>query len=192
MKENLHELVFILDQSASIKENYDDALSGFKKLIAEQKKLACSANVTINAFGKGIIPIMENKPIEKVRFNKNLFPDSGVCPMIDSVMKTIDDVGERLSNTPEDERPAKVIVTIVTFGRDNASKKHTYDQLAEKIQLQSGVYKWKFYLVTDFSINMEKLGINEDDTMIIHRDDKETFKAAYAELNEKMTAHRTK
>lgn len=186
MKDNLHELIFVLDQSTSIKEHYDSAVENLRKLITSQKKLSESANVTITAFGNDYIPVFDGKPISKVKFVKKLFPDSGVCPMIDSVMRTIDSVGERLSQTPEEERPSKVIVTIVTFGRDNASKKHTYDELAKKIQEQSGIYKWSFFLVTDFSINMEKLGIKEDNTIIIHRDDADTFKTAYAELDKKI------
>ena len=53
------------------------------------------------------------------------------------------------------------------------------------------MYKWKFYLITDFSINMEKLGIGEDDTIILKKDNPDAFKNAYDELNEKITALRT-
>ena len=54
------------------------------------------------------------------------------------------------------------------------------------IALQRDVYKWQFYLITDFSINMEKLGIFPDDTFILHRDEKDTLGQAYKELGERV------
>ena len=98
----------------------------------------------------------------------------------------MDDIGVRLTNTPEEERPSKIIVTIVVFGRDNASKSCTYEKLREMIALQRDVYKWQFYLLTDFSINMEKLGIAEDDTIIIKHVNGDWFKEPFAELSDKI------
>ena len=191
MNENLHELVFILDQSASIKDHLESAAKAFKKLIADQKKLPLQTNVTTDIFGSEYVTLFNGLPIEKVKFTQKIFPTSGVCPLIDSAIRAIDSVGERLSNTPEQDRPSRVIVTIVTFNRDNASKKHTFEELAERIKHQTEVYKWQFYLITDFSINMEKLGISEENTIILKKNQKDAFQAAYEELNGKITALRT-
>ena len=191
MNDNLQELVFILDQSASIKDHLETASKSFKKLISDQKKLPRQTNLTVNIFGSDYVTLCNGLPAEKVKLTQKLFPTSGVCPLIDSAVRSIDDVGERLSKTPEEERPSKVIVAIVTFNRDNASKKHTFEELAERIRIQTEVYKWKFYLITDFSINMEKLGISEDDTIILKKSNPDAFKEAYGELNKKITALRT-
>lgn len=191
MNDNLNELVFILDQSASIKDHLETAEKSFKKLISDQKKLPLQTNVTTTVFGSDYVTLFDGLPIEKVKFTQKLFPVSGVCPLIDSAVKTIGDVGVRLSNTHEQDRPCRVIVTIVTFNRDNASKKHTFEELAEIIKHQTEVYKWQFYLITDFSINMEKLGISEDHTIILKKDQPDAFKKAYSELNQKITDLRT-
>ena len=191
MNDNLQELVFVLEQSASIKDNLESATKNFKKFIADQKKLPLQTNVTIDTFGGEYATITDGTPIEKLKFTKEPFPTSGVCSLIDSAVKAIDDVGVRLSNTPEQDRPSKVIVTIVTFNRDNASKKHTFEELAERIKHQTEVYKWQFYLITDFSINMEKLGVSENDTIILKKSQPDPFKSAYEELGQKITALRT-
>jgi len=107
--------------------------------------------------------------------------------MLDAVSQLMDNVGERLSNTPEEERPSQVIVVINVFGRDNASKKCTHDRLKEMIALQRDVYKWKFILATDYTINMEKLGIDPDDTIVIKRDSDDMFGPAYKTINEMVT-----
>lgn len=190
MNDHLHELVFILDQSASIKDHLETATKNLKKLISDQKKLPVQTNVTANVFGSDYVTVCDGLPIEKVKLTQKLFPTSGVCPLIDSAVRAIDDVGVRLSNTTEDDRPSRVIVVIVTFNRDNASKKHTFEELAEIIRHQTEVYKWQFFLITDFSINMEKLGISEDHTIILKKDQQDAFKNAYKELNDKITALR--
>ena len=191
MNDNLQELVFILEQSASIKDHLEDATKSFKKLIADQKKLPLQTNITVNIFGSEYETMFDGTPIDKVKFSRQSLPTSGVCPFIDSAVKSIDDVGVRLSNTPEEERPSRVIVTIVTLNRDNASKKHTFEELAERINHQTEVYKWQFYLITDFSINMEKLDISEDNTIILKKSQPDAFKNAYEELNQKITELRT-
>lgn len=191
MNSNLHELVFIMDQSIEIKDKLEEAVNEFKHFVSAQKKFPINANLTVDIFGSEYQTVFDNVPLEKVKFTKDPFPVSGECPLIDSAVKAIDDVGIRLNATWENDRPSKVIVTIVTFGRDNASKKHTYEELAEIIKHQTEVYKWTFFLMTDFSINMEKLGIPEDNTIIIKKKENDAFKKAYAELNEKLTSLRT-
>ncbi|MBD5115361.1 MAG: VWA domain-containing protein [Ruminococcaceae bacterium] len=192
MDNNLHELVFIFDQSTEIEKQYTDAQKGFIALIDAQKKAKTNTNVTIDVFGSEYLNVCDGISINDVKFADELFPLSGVCPLTDSAVKAIDDVGIRLNRTYENCRPSKVIVTIVTFGRDNASKKHTYDELAEIIRRQTEVYKWSFFLLTDFSINMEKLNIPEDNTVIVKKNETDGFKKAYEELNEKITALRDK
>lgn len=192
MDNNLHELIFVLDQSAEITNQYEDAQRGFKALINAQKNAKTNTNVTLDFFGSEYVTVCDGISINDVKFSEELFPLGGVCPLIDSAVKAIDDVGIRLNRTYENCRPSKVIVTLVTFGRDNASKKHTYNELAEIIKHQTEVYKWSFFLLTDFSINMEKLNIPEENTVIVKKNEKDGFKKAYEELNEKITALRDK
>ena len=183
MKDNLHELVFILDQSASVEKWIDEAPKALKKLFKNQRKEQFETKATVTVFGSEYRSVCDNKDIEKINPNSKIFKTSGVCPFIDSMHKTIDDVGARLANTPENERPSKIIVTLVVFGRDNASKKHTYEQLHDLICQQHEIYKWEFFLVTDFTIVMEKLGIPEDNTVIFRKDSGTPFADAYNELN---------
>ena len=106
--------------------------------------------------------------------------------MLDKTSKLMDDIGIRLANTPEEDRPSKIILTIMVFGRDNASRNCTYERLREMIAHQRDVYSWKFFLITDFSINMEKLGIAEDDTIMIKHVKGDWFKQPFEELSEKI------
>ncbi len=191
MNNKLHELVFTLDYSSETKKQYAQAKDAFKSLIEHQKKCPVETNITLNLFGSAYITLADNVPIDELKLNKNPFDINGICPFIDSAVRTIDDVGERLSKTPEDQRPSKVIVTLVILGKDNASKRYTYPQLAEKIKHQTEVYNWTFYLMTDLSINMEKLGISGDKTFMVDLSYENSFADEYKKLSDGIYALRT-
>ena len=190
MNNNLHELIFVLNHSTEIKEQYSEAEKGFMSFIEAQKKAKTDTAVTLNMFGSEYRTVYDNIPINDFKQPKDIIPFNGECPLIDSAEKAIYDVGERLNRTYEGCRPGKIIVIMVTFGRDNASKKHTYAELAEIIKHQTEVYKWSFFLLTDFSINMEKMNIPEDNTVIVKKSEPNCFEKAFGELNEKITALR--
>lgn len=192
MNNNLHEMVFLFDQSSKIRDFYGEAQKGFKNLIESQKNCQTDANVTMCVFGSDYQTVADGVPIAKIKMNKELLKLSGSCPFVDSAVRIIDEVGERLSKTPEYDRPSKVIVVLVNFGRDNASKNYTYGQLAEKIKHQTEVYKWSFYLLTDFSINMEKLGLPEENTFIVKFSDKNSFADEYQKLSDSILRLREK
>ena len=195
MKEKFCELLFAFDCGGVAEEHKEQALNAFKSFVASQKKVDGEANVTGISFHNDISVIFDNKPIKKITAKDYKFFESnglGECRFYDALAKLMDDTGKRLSETPEEERPSKVIVCITVFGRDNASKKYTHDRIKEMIALQRDVYKWKFILATDYTINMEKLGIDPDDTIVIKRDDVDMFKPTYKEINEMITAERAK
>lgn len=189
MKDRFTEMLFAFDCGSDAEKQSEEAVKAFKAFITAQKKLDGEANLTGVSFNNDIVTIFENKPIGKVTGKDFRFifgNGQGECQMLDAVSQMMDSVGARLSDTPEEERPSLVICTISVFGRDNASKKCTYDRLAQMIAHQRDVYKWKFFLMTDFTINMEKLGISPDDTIVIHKDDPDMFKPAYEELSKRV------
>ena len=64
--------------------------------------------------------------------------------MLDAIGKTINTVGARLDNTPEDEKPSNVIMVITTDGEENSSKEFNQVQIKEMIELQTNTYNWEF------------------------------------------------
>ena len=188
MKDNLTQLLFAFDYALIPPGHGDEASKALKQFVSEVKKTKKELRVSAISFNEGEEIKIVNQPIDKVKLPKFGISatSTGACSMLDKTSKMMDDIGVRLTNTPEEERPSKRIVTIVVFGRDNASKSCTYEKLREMIALQRDVYKWQFYLLTDFSINMEKLGIAEDDTIIIKHVNGDWFKEPFAELSDKI------
>ena len=188
MKDSLKQLLFAFDYALVPPGHVEEALKALRSFVSAVKKTNKEIRVSAISFNDGEEIKIVNQPIEKVKLPKlgAGAKANGACTMLDKTSKLMDDIGVRLTNTPEEERPSRIILTILVFGRDNASKNCTYERLREMIALQRDVYKWKFFLITDFSINMEKLGIAEEDTIMLKHVDGDWFKEPFAELSDKI------
>ena len=187
MNDNLTLQLFAFDCNAIPDEQRNYALAAIKKLGKALRGTGREQRVSGVRFTRDQEVRIKNQPLEKVKINRVLENEhTGVCQMLDQTVNLINDVGVRLASEPEEERPSQILLTIIVFGRDNASVHHTYDQLHDMIALQRDVYKWKFLLVTDFTINMEKLGIAEEDTIVIKKSEKDWFERPFEELTVKM------
>lgn len=145
MKQGLTEIVCVLDRSGSMHSIVDDAIGGFNSFLSEQKKLDGEANMTIALFNNQYKLISENEDIQKVsELNARVFSPGGGTSLYDSIGRTILDVGQRLSSTPEDARPEKVIVAILTDGYENGSQEHTAADIKKMIKHQEDKYNWQF------------------------------------------------
>ena len=145
MKKNLTELVFIIDRSGSMYNLVNDTIGGYNSMIENQKKEQGDAYVTTVLFDDNYellhdhINLKEIKPITDKEYYTR-----GSTALLDAVGKTINSIGVRLNNTPEDERPDKVIFVITTDGYENASRKFTKTQIKDMIEHQQNKYSWTF------------------------------------------------
>ena len=76
-------------------------------------------------------------------------------------------MGKRLSETPEPERPATVVVAILTDGMENASKQYTARDVSQRIKHQQAAYDWRFVFLAagqDAFKTAEQLSIDAEDT----------------------------
>lgn len=145
MKEDLTEIVLIVDRSGSMASIKEDAQGGFNEFIEEQKKLEGEARVTLIQFDTEIDTVYDNVNINEVK-EYTLIPRS-MTALLDAVGYTISKVGERLSNTPEEEKPSKVMVCIITDGQENSSKEYDRTKIKEMIEHQRTKYSWEFVFI---------------------------------------------
>lgn len=81
---------------------------------------------------------------------------------------TIDSVGRKLANMPEDERPSKVIFLIITDGHENSSRRFTPEQVKSMVEHQKDVYSWEFVFMganIDAIASGVSLGIDARNTL---------------------------
>lgn len=163
MKKDLTEIIFILDRSGSMSRLTKDTIGGYNSYIENQKKENGEALITTVLFDNEYeilhngVNINDIKPLT----DKEYFA-RGTTALLDAIGKTISDVGARLNNTPEDEKPEKVIMIITTDGQENASIEYSKQQIKEMIEEQTNKYNWQFIFLganIDAVSEAESIGI---------------------------------
>jgi uncharacterized protein YegL len=145
MRQGHAELVCIIDKSGSMESIRSDAVGGFNAFLEGQRKVPGTASVTLVLFDDQYEVVRENIDLKSVEnLTDTTFVPRGSTALLDAIGRTINDVGARLSKTPEEQRPEKVMVCIVTDGLENASKEFSISKIKEMIEHQRNKYKWEF------------------------------------------------
>jgi hypothetical protein len=119
-----------------------DAECGFRAFLDKFRNLGQDVRVTLAQFDHVYEILWENVPIRDVPLY-HLEP-RGTTALLDAVGHTLQIVGQRLARTPEEERPSKVVVVIVTDGHENQSMEYTRAVVRQMIEHQTTKYNWQF------------------------------------------------
>jgi uncharacterized protein YegL len=144
--QNLTEIVAIVDRSGSMETMREDAIGGFNSFLKkqqEEKEGKCLLTYTqfdneYEVVHNGI-DIRDMKPLDETTFVPR-----GSTALRDAIGRTINTVGERLSKTPEEQRPGNVVVVILTDGQENASREFSPEQISAMVKRQADEYDWAF------------------------------------------------
>lgn len=145
MKQGLTEIICVIDKSGSMDAVKMDAIGAFNSFIEEQLKLPGEAKLTLTLFDTEYKMVYNGVALKDVpKLDTTTFVPGGMTALLDAMGRTIDKVGERLSITPEPERPERVIMVILTDGQENSSKEYNGAKVLEKVKHQQEAYKWEF------------------------------------------------
>lgn len=148
MDKNLTELIMILDMSGSMHNLQADTIGGYNTLLEEQKKEEGNAKVTTVLFDDRYILLHDREDINNVKpLTEKEYSPMGMTAMLDAIGKTLVSVGQKLAATPEEERPSKVLVTIITDGYENSSKEFNWATIKSMIKEQREKYSWVFSFI---------------------------------------------
>lgn len=153
MKSNFIHVCFVIDESSSMWTSVNDVKGGFAKIIEEQRANE-EGTCAISIFRFATVPKEADFIMEDI---ENVYPEiaynpSGCTAMYDGIGKAIDEIGERLAAMPEEERPEKNLIVIMTDGEENSSHNYQPSKVREMIKHQEDKYNWTFlYIGTDIS-----------------------------------------
>ena len=146
MKNYTHVSV-LLDASSSMYSIKDDIIGGFNNLLNDQKKETGKLSISVAQFSsegsyKTINQMAELNSVKELTTDSYI--TSGMTALLDGIEIIIKDTGEALKALSENERPEKVLITIITDGGENNSIKATNKSIADIIKHQEEKYNWQF------------------------------------------------
>jgi len=166
MKNNITELVFILDRSGSMAGFEDDTIGGFNATIekqrAEEGKVYVST-VLFDNYSKVIhdrVDINEVKPMTRADYQVR-----GCTALLDAIGGAIHHIGNIHKYARSEDVPEHTIFIITTDGMENASHNYSAREIKEKIKRQTEKYGWEFIFLAaniDAVETADNLGIRRD------------------------------
>lgn len=145
MKKDLVEAILIIDRSGSMSSIKDSTISGINEFIKTQKESDKTVKITLVQFDNEYEVLLDCVEANSVsELTDKTYVPRGMTALYDAIGRTVDSVGKRLASTPEDERPEKILVVIVTDGYENASTDYVSDKIQSMIEHQRNVYNWEF------------------------------------------------
>lgn len=121
MRKGLTEIVLVLDRSGSMESIKHDAEGGLRRFVADQKLVAGEARLTFYRFDNTTERVFEARSLREVTDYDLRLEPRGATALLDAIGHAINEVGARLRNTAESNRPEHVVVLVVTDGEENAS-----------------------------------------------------------------------
>lgn len=192
-KEGLTEIVCIIDKSGSMETVKEDAIGGFNSFLKEQQEQPGEALLTLVLFDTEYKRLTDGKPAKEVQpLNRKTYSPGGMTALLDAVGITLDRVSRRIEETPDAEKPEKVIVAILTDGLENSSVEYSGRQIFEKIRHKQKVDNWEFVYLganQDAIKAGAELGIREDRAMNFAGTG-EGVQESYACISEAVTNYR--
>lgn len=158
MNPNRTEIILCVDRSGSMSSIASDMEGGLRTLISEQAKQPGECLVTLARFDTGYDVVFTARPAAEIKPNEISISPRGSTALLDAMARTIDDAGRRFAAMPEEERPGKVMLVVITDGMENASKEFTRSQVFDRVTRQREVYKWEIVF----------LGANQDAITVGH------------------------
>ena len=174
MKKNLTELVFILDRSGSMAGLEGDTIGGFNAMIEKQRKEPGEAVISTVLFDNETEVIHDRIPLDRVpRLTEKEYYVRGCTALLDAVGGAIHHIGNVHKYAREEDRPEKTLFVITTDGRENASRRYTYDKVKAMIERQRETYGWEFLFLganIDAAREAARFGIRADCAADYHAD----------------------
>lgn len=178
MKDNLTELVFILDRSGSMQELEADTIGGFNSMIEKQKKEDGEAFVTTVLFDNQCEVIHDRVKLSDIpKLTDKEYYTRGSTALLDAVGSAVHHIRTIHKYARPEDVPAKTLFIITTDGMENASSKYSYEKVKSLIEHQQEKHGWEFIFLganIDAAETAISIGINRENAANYISDSKGT------------------
>lgn len=144
-KNNLTEMVFILDRSGSMHGLEKDTIGGFNSMLGKQKNEKGEAFVTTVLFDNEYKIIHDRLRIQDVpEMTEREYYVGGCTALVDAIGKTIRHIVNIHKYGRKEDVPENTIFVIITDGMENASHEFTSDKVRQMVEHEKQKYGWEF------------------------------------------------
>ncbi|MGN0538900.1 MAG: hypothetical protein ACI4KI_03495 [Candidatus Fimenecus sp.] len=166
MKNNLTELVFILDRSGSMSGLESDTVGGFNAMIEKQRRQDGECLVSTVLFDNVSEVLHDRVKLSEIQpMTANDYTVRGCTALIDALGGAIHHIGNVHKYARAEDVPAHTMFVITTDGMENASHIYSSDKVKAMIKRQKEKYGWEFLFIganIDAVETAARYGIDED------------------------------
>lgn len=151
MKKDSAHISVILDRTGSMESIRDDTIGGFNAFLKEQKEQPGTATLTLVQFDTQdpYEVVHKFKPLKDVpELTRRTYVPRASTPLLDAMGRGINDLEKSLADMPEDERPERVVMVVITDGQENSSREFRKDQIEKMIKEKQKKADWQFVFLS--------------------------------------------
>lgn len=194
-KNDVTEIVFILDRSGSMSGYEEDVIGGFNSTIEKQRQETGTALVSVVLFDDVADVVYDRVKIDEVRpmTNKDYYA-RGTTALLDAIGGAIHHIGNVHKYARKEDVPDKTIFIITTDGMENASRMYGSRRVKEMIKRQTERYGWEFIFLAaniDAVETAERYGIRKE-RAVKYEQTPEGIEHSYIKMCEAITCVRSK
>lgn len=148
MKNNITELVFILDRSGSMAGLESDTIGGFNSMIEKQRKQDGKCYVSTVVFDNESKVVHDRIELSKIpKMTEKDYSVGGCTALIDAIGGAIRHIGNIHKYARHEDVPGNTLFVITTDVCENASYKYTADRVKMMIKEAKEKYGWEFIFI---------------------------------------------
>lgn len=148
MKNNITELVFILDRSGSMAGLESDTIGGFNSLIEKQRKQDGECYVSTILFDHVSEVLHDRVKLSEInKLTENDYTVRGATALIDAIGGAIHHIGNVHKYARPEDVPEHTMFVIMTDGMENASRRYSSDKVKRMIEHEKEKYGWEFLFI---------------------------------------------
>ena len=174
MKNNITELVFILDRSGSMSGLESDTIGGFNSLIEKQKHQDGDCYVSTVLFDNESRVLHDRVKLQDVQpMTERDYTVGGCTALLDAIGGAIRHIANIHKYARPEDVPEHTVFVITTDGMENASRSYDAKRVRRMIEHEKKKYGWEFLFLAaniDAVTTARRFGIGADRAVNYHAD----------------------
>ncbi|MBO7144375.1 MAG: VWA domain-containing protein [Salinivirgaceae bacterium] len=145
MKNNITELIFVIDQSGSMSGLEDDTIGGFNSMLEKQRNEKGVCHISTVFFDNSSEVIHDRRNISAVEpLTRKDYTPGGSTALLDALGDAINHTVKVQKKLADKERADNVVFVIITDGEENSSSRFSARKVKQMISCEQEKYGWEF------------------------------------------------